>query len=93
LLQAHHLLCYRCDVFFVVGASFSLLHCASSSLLCAIYIFTNCSKCSVFFGVGHIFFFVACCLWLLVVNQLRLFFFIDHPPMKVSRVLIVCDYM
>ncbi len=44
-----------------------------------------------FFGVGHIFFFVACCLWLFVVNQLRLFFTVDHPPMKVSRVLIFAN--
>lgn len=81
LLQACHLFCYKHIIFFavgvlfffvvvhiilfVVGAPFSLLHCASSSLLCVIYFFANCSKCNVFLScMAHLLF---CCMLSLVV--------------------------
>jgi hypothetical protein len=70
LLQAHHLLCYRCDVvvhiiLFVVGASFFVLH-WHHLLCCVLYIFfANCSKCNVVLWCrAHLFF---CCMLSLVV--------------------------
>ncbi len=83
LLQAYHLLCYKHIIFFVIGVLlFVCCRCTIFFVALCIIFFVMCYisflKIIViiavfFFGVGHIFFFVSCCLWLFVVNQLRLF--------------------